>query len=68
MAAVDDGVTGLYWQGYVTGKTAFTDEEHASNLLTHIFITCNHNTQSESTACELLSVTNEHFNYLFTNE
>jgi len=46
-------------RGCVTGKTAFTDEEHASNLLIQIFIACKHNTQSESAACEL-SITNKH--------
>lgn len=50
---------GSSWQGCVTGKTAFTDEEHANYLLIQIFIACKHNTQSESTACEL-SITNKH--------
>ncbi len=52
------------WQGCVAGKTAFTDEEHARNLLIQICIAWKHN----STAWELLSVTNKHFNYTFTNE
>lgn len=50
---------GSRWQGCVTGKTAFTDEEHASNLLIRICIACKYNTQYESTAYEL-SVTNKH--------
>lgn len=69
MAADDDGVTGLWLAGLChREKTAFMDEEHASNLLMHIFIACKHNTQPESTACGLLSVTNERFNYTFINE